>query len=172
MRPISDAIEILNGLLRCCAFARNKRWHAFVDTHGNKNAVYRKSPKSTLQNHHCHIFYIPSFLRTYIGSLINSSRRAEWITIATTQVPACRRHRSGASEGIRWELKPGTAERKRTRLETAEPGHQFGEFRFSEMLDENLPIPPAAVFEHAFRQPCRMPLRIDAGPIHVPEQVV
>lgn len=69
-------------------------------------------------------------------------------------------------------MEPSATERKRPRFEAAQTGHQSGEFRFSEVPDENLPVPPAAVFEHAFDEPGCVPLRVNGGPIHIPEQVV
>jgi hypothetical protein len=40
------------------------------------------------------------------------------------------------------------------------------------MANKDFPVPPTTVFEHAFGEPRRMKVRIDAGSIHIPEQVV
>lgn len=69
-------------------------------------------------------------------------------------------------------MKPSTAEGEWFGLEAAQACYQFGETGFAVVGDEYLPIRPTPVLQHSPGKPRSMALRIEAGPVHIPEQVI
>lgn len=70
------------------------------------------------------------------------------------------------------ECEPSAAEGEGFWGKGAEACGEIGQAWFAVFGDEDLPVRPAAVFEHAVGEPRGVCDRVDFLPVHIPEQVV